>query len=342
MAPVLRGVVVAPAVVRGREGVFGEEEVAVGLEAGDFGVEVLVPGLVADLVPDVGRVGVVVLDGPTGFAVGVVFAELGALRAVVGFFDAVVRVVGPLVAAVALTPVVLVVPVRLAVVAPWVLGAVVRLTPVLVAAVVFAASVVAVFAPVVAPVEGLPPVEVVVLDAVLVTAVLVALVAVVVLVVFFAGPVPAAPVLFREPPLLAEEASNFSFSCFFFSSISLRFCSAASFFCLSFSFLSSIFFFFSSSCCSFNFFALSSLSLMASAEAVGPFRPLAAADLEEAAAPAPALVFVAPVAPVAGFLVAPAVARVVDVPAPGKEARERERGRGRNKGVKMKTSNTAD
>ena len=118
MAPVLRGVVAAPAVVRGREGVFGEEEVAVGLEAGDFGVEVLVPGLVADLVPDVGRVGVVVLDGPTGFAVGVVFAELGALRAVVGFLDAVVRVVGPLVAAAALTPVVLVVPVRLAVVAP--------------------------------------------------------------------------------------------------------------------------------------------------------------------------------------------------------------------------------
>lgn len=70
---------------------------------------------------------------------------------------------------------------------------------------------------------------------------------------------------------------------------------------------------------------------MASAEAVGPFRPLAAADLEAAAAPAPVLVFVAPVA---GFLVAPAVARVVDVPAPRKEVRERER-----KGEKQRNQN---
>ena len=323
MVPVLRGVVVVvvPVVVFGLVGVLGEE-LATNLEAGDFGLDVFVPGLVADLVPDVGRVGMAILDDGAGLA-GVVLAELGALRVVVGFLVAVVRVVVALVAAADLTAVVVVVPVRLAVVAPCVLGAVVRLIPpTFVAPAALAVSVVVDLAPAVVPDESLD--ELVAFKTVdLVTVVLTVLV-VVVVVVFFAGPTPAAPVLF---PPLPDEASNLSLSCFFFSSISLRFCSAASFFCLSFSFLSSIFFFFSSSCCSFSFLALSSFSLIASADAVdvGPLRPLPAADFEPAAAPAPVLVvFAAPVAP--GFLVEPAVVRAVDVPErQGERAREKNR-----------------
>ena len=304
--------VVVPVVVFGLVGVLGEE-LATNFEAGDFGVDVFAPGLVADLVPDVGRVGVAILDDGAGLA-GVVLAELGALRVVVGFLIAVVLVVVALVAAADLTAVVVVVPVRLAVVAPCVLGVVVRFIPPTFADPAALAISVVGLAPTVVPDESLD--ELVVFKMVdFVTVVLTVLVVVVAPVIFFAGPTPAAPVLFRVPPPLPDEASNFSLSCFFFSSISLRFCSAASFFCLSFSFLSSIFFFFSSSCCSFSFLALSSFSLIASADAVdvGPLRPLPAADFEPAAAPAPVLVvFAAPVAP--GFLVVPAVVRAVDVP----------------------------
>lgn len=76
---------------------------------------------------------------------------------------------------------------------------------------------------------------------------------------FFAA--AAVPVFFGAD---VEDASSFSFPCFFFSSISLRLSAAASFFCCSFSFLSSNFFFFSCSCCSLSLLAFSIFSFMAS------------------------------------------------------------------------------
>ena len=327
--PVLRGVVVvaAPGVVRGLVGVLGEVP-PTGFEAGDFGVDVFAPGLVADRVPDAGRVGMPVLDDGVGFT-GVVLAELGALRVVAGFFAAVVLVAVALVAAAALTPVVVVVPARLAVVAPCVLGAVVRLTPpTFIAPAVLAPSLVDGLAPAVVPDDGRDELPVLTVGVAFVAVVLVVLVGAVVPVVFLAVPTPVAPVLrLVLPPLLPlppEDASNFSLSCFFLSSISFRFWSAASFLSLSFSFLSSSFFLFSSSCCSFSFFALSIFSLMASADAVevGPFRPLAEAGFEPAAAPAPVLVLAEPVAPVPCFFVPPAVVRAVPVDAPVSEPRK--------------------
>ena len=66
-------------------------------------------------------------------------------------------------------------------------------------------------------------------------------------------------------------AARFSFcscSCFFFSSISLRFSAAASLFCCSRARWASIFFFLSNSCCSLAFFAFSIFSSNAALEAV--------------------------------------------------------------------------
>ena len=304
--PILRGVVVL-VVACGLDGVFGDE---VGVVF-DFGVEVI------DLVPDVGRVGVAIFEA-AGFVTGEFLAELGALR-VAGFLAAMAPVVFVVGALAVLGPVVPVGPVRLAVVAPCVLVVVVRLTPtVFVAPADLAESVVAGFAPPVVPDDGLPPVVV------LVTVVLVVLMVVETVVVFLVEPTPDAPALLLvPPPTLPEEATSLSFSCFFFSSISFLFCSAASFFCLSFSFLSSIFFFFSSSCCSFSFFALSSLSLMASAEElVGPFLPVVAdAGLGPVAAPAPVLDLAESVLDV-GFLRPDAVVRALEVPGGGERNEE--------------------